>query len=346
MFRRALLLAVLALPTPVLAQHPEAAPTPPVEGEDFAVYDSSGRVASFADVLAAFDAADAVLVGEEHDDMIGHGVEAQLLYGAAERLGGDSGAEGRPVVLSLEMFERDVQYIVDEYLDDLITEDQFLKSTRPWDDYEQRYRPLIEFSKSHGVAVVAANAPRRYVNRVTRLGAESLDALSSEAKRFLPPLPYPQASETMAAQWNALMSDMRDEMRAQADSAAADAAESGAASTEDEPATQPAPSGPNHSMGNALQSQALWDAAMGNAVTTALDRMPSALVIHMAGSFHVERGTGIIERVAGYRPGTRVTTVVMTTAENVLTWDEEEHGGLGDFVILTKKAPETAAEGG
>ena len=47
------------------------------------------------------------------------------------------------------------------------------------------------------------------------------------------------------------------------------------------------------------------------------------------------RGTGIPERIADYRPGTRVTTVVIATAEDVDAWDEAEHAGLGDFVVLT-----------
>ena len=44
------------------------------------------------------------------------------------------------------------------------------------------------------IPVLAANAPRRYVNRVSRLGPESLEALSGAAESWLPPLPYPPAS--------------------------------------------------------------------------------------------------------------------------------------------------------
>jgi uncharacterized iron-regulated protein len=84
-----------------------------------------------------------------------------------------------------------------------------------------------------------------------------------------------------------------------------------------------------------LEAQALWDAAMGHAITTALTREPSALVVHMAGAFHVAHGTGIPERVEGYRPGTRVTSVVMREAEDVDAWRDDEHGDLADFVVLT-----------
>lgn len=330
------------------AQHPQVAPSPVVEGVDFRVYDARGRTRSFADVLAALDRADAVLVGETHDDVVGHGVEAQLLVRAAERMGavGEGTAVGRPVVLSLEMFERDVQYIVDEYLAGLITEDQFKRSSRPWDRYDTDYRPMVEFARAHGLPVVAANAPRRYVNRVSRLGAGALAPLSAEAKAFLPPLPFPGPSAAYTAKWNALMDEMMAAMRAQRDSAAAtaraaagDTAAAEPSAPAQAPAREPGQAPADHGMGNALQAQALWDAAMGHAVAAALDEHSEGLVIHYVGSFHVEKGTGVPERVRDYRPRTRILNVVLKPAGDVYAWDDKAHRDLGDFVILTLRPP-------
>jgi uncharacterized iron-regulated protein len=347
----------LLAPADARAQHPRVDSTRRVvEGADFRVYDGTGRSRSFAEVVASMADAEAVLVGETHDDAVGHGVEAQLLIRAAQRVGalGDTAAEARQVVLSMEMFERDVQYIVDEYMHGLITEDQFQKSARPWDRYDTDYRPMVEFARAHDLPVVAANAPRRYVNRVGRLGPGSLYALSDLARSFLPPLPYPGPSEAYTAQWNALMADMMREAR---DTAAADStavadtagpAETAIPEPQATPAEEPgaeAPPPPVHDLGNALQAQALWDAAMGEAVARALQVHLGALVIHYAGSFHVERGTGIPERVADYRPGTRLLTIVLQPAEDIDAWKKDEHEGLGDFVILTHK-PAEAADGG
>ncbi|EIE26719.1 hypothetical protein COCSUDRAFT_59236 [Coccomyxa subellipsoidea C-169] len=61
---------------------------------------------------------DVVLLGETHDDRIAHLLQLQLLRGAQQQ----SSRTGRPVALSLEMFERDVQGIMDDYLSGLITE--------------------------------------------------------------------------------------------------------------------------------------------------------------------------------------------------------------------------------
>lgn len=319
----ALVAGAVLLPSPARAQHPSMDSTDVVtEGRDFRVYDGKGHSKSFAEVVAAMAKADAVLVGETHDDVVGHGVEDQIFMRGAQRVGavGDQADGHRLAILSMEMFERDVQYIVDEYLQDLITEDQFLKSSRPWDRYNTDYRPMVEFAKAHDLPVVAANAPRRYVNRVSRLGPASLDALSALAKSYLPALPYPGPSKEYTAQWNALMADMMGGMQAP-------------------------PSQPSHDMSNALQAQALWDAAMGGAVADALNAHPGALVVHYAGSFHVQKYTGIPERVRDYRPGTKILTVVMEPAEDIDGWTDDEHKGLGDFVILTKK-PTTTADSG
>ncbi len=122
-----------------------------MEGTDFRVYDGEGGARSFADVVAAIADAEAVLVGETHDDAVGHGVETQILVRGAQRVGAVSqgGGPSRTVILSLEMFERDVQYVLDEYLAGLITEDQFKRSARPWDRYDTDYRPMVEFARAH-----------------------------------------------------------------------------------------------------------------------------------------------------------------------------------------------------
>ena len=179
----ALVAAAAAIPAVGGAQVADTAAVP-VDGVDFAVYDRAGRRVSLDEVVAAAGRAEVLLVGEEHDDMVAHALEAELYRRAIDAYGAVRGVPGRAIVLSLEMFERDVQYILDEYLHGLVTEDHFLRSARPWDDYEARYRALVESARAHEQPVVAANAPRRYVNRVTREGPESLAALSDQAKRF------------------------------------------------------------------------------------------------------------------------------------------------------------------
>lgn len=323
-------LSYLAAALPAAAQGP---PPIVVEGEDFAVY-ADGRASSFAEVLAALDEVDVVLVGEEHDDMVGHGVELELLMRLVERYGPSNGVRPpRPVTLSMEMFETDVQHVVDEYLDGLITEDHFKASSRPWPDYELRYRPLVEFARREGVPLLAANAPRRYVNRVSRLGPDGLNDLPEHALATLPPLPTPGPSAAYRAEWDALMTPAAHtaEGEAGADSADAPAHPTGEGTAD---ATE-SPYGDG--MRYALDAQALWDAGMSHSIAGVLDRYPWTLVLHLVGSFHVRNGTGIPEVLPGYRPGTRAVTVVMVPDHDIHVASLEERAGLADFVILTRE---------
>ncbi len=305
------------LAAPLAAQHVEAAAAGPEEGIDYRVYRWDGTPARVANIVGAAAVSDALLLGEEHDDMVAHGLQTSILQSVLgdERVGG----AGRTVVLSLEMFERDVQYVLDEYLEGLVSETHFLRSARPWDEYRARYRPVVEVARTEGAPVIAANAPRRYVNLVTREGPDALDSLSDLARSYLPPLPYPGPSEAYRTQWEEIMSGAMQHV----DGSSAPSGDDGASS---------------HGPGpNAIHAQALWDASMGHAIATALVDHLGSLVVHLAGSFHVARGTGIPERIADYRPGTRVTTVVMTKVADVDRWSEEDHRALADFVVLTRE---------
>ena len=346
-----------------------AAPADTVEGVHYVVYRSDGTPAQFADIVAAARNADALLIGETHDDPIAHALEFEFLKAMNETV--DS---NRSVTLSLEMFESDVQDIINEYLDDYISERHFKNSARPWGNYDTDYRPSVEYARENGLAVIAANAPRRYVSRVTSHGAESLSDLPASAKAYLPPLPYALASVPYREQWNALMAESMAEMQAAMDSMktaesdpdpAMDPAMDPAVDPAVDPAADPeqysaedssedanaaalpdssavsAAAQPMHGspegMSNALDSQSLWDASMAYSIASALLDSPGTLVVHFAGGFHVETGTGIPEHLERYRPGTRKVIVAIRPHDSIREFDHDEFAGLGDFVILTDK---------
>jgi uncharacterized iron-regulated protein len=94
-----------------------------------------------------------IFLGEEHESRASHQAELTILKGLVKR---DSN-----LILALEMFERDVQEILNAYLKGELPEKKFLKQSRPWPNYPKDYRPLIEFAKKKGIQVIAANIPRR-----------------------------------------------------------------------------------------------------------------------------------------------------------------------------------------
>lgn len=108
--------------------------------------------------------ADVVFLGEEHTNDTVHGLQFELTRALAER---------RPVVISMEQFERDVQGVLDRYLAGEIDEETFLAESRPWKNYDD-YRPAIELARERGLRVVAANAPRPLAAKVSKEGLESV----------------------------------------------------------------------------------------------------------------------------------------------------------------------------
>lgn len=265
---------------------------------NYRVFDKQGKAASLERVLDDIGKFDVVFLGEQHDDSVAHALQMRIFQTAHEKYGSN-----RKIVLSLEMFERDVQTIVNEYLKNQISETHFLAASRPWANYKTDYRPLVEYAKEKNLEVVAANAPRRYVNMVTRLGRGSLDALSPEANRWLAPLPYGEASESYAKKFNDLMGAMNDS----------------------------AIKSPNPM----LASQSLWDATMAFSIAEKLKADKNALVVHLNGSFHTENRLGTVEHLLKYKPNTKVLVITMRYEENFKNFDNSKHADLGDFVILT-----------
>lgn len=273
------------------------AQTPPITEANYRIYDAQGNPATLEKIVASFKEVDVVFLGENHDDQVAHFLQNVIFQKAFENYGTE-----RKVALSLEMFERDVQVVLDEYLQNLISENHFLLSSRPWGNYKTDYRPLVEFAKEKKLPVIAANAPRRYVNMVSRGGRASLEPLSKTAKNWLAPLPFNQASDAYAKKFRALMGSSAE-------------AQMG--------------------LNNILDSQSLWDATMAFWVSEYLKKTKNPLVVHLNGSFHTESRLGTPEHLLKYAKKAKFLVVTMRYDENFANFDKTKHAGLGDFVVLT-----------
>jgi uncharacterized iron-regulated protein len=285
-----------------------------VTDQNYRVFRGDGSPATVADIVASAKDAQVVFLGETHDDPVAHHLEAELWK---QLVGPES-------MLSLEMFETDVQAVVDEYLNGQITEEHLLSSGRAWRNYKADYRPLLELAKERKIRVIAANAPRRYVNRVGRMGKGSLDSLTGEAKRFLPPLPYAEASPEYAEKFNTFMEELKKEAAKR--TPPPDPAKSAEAKAPPDPPRDPRWQ---------LEAQSLWDASMAFSIAEALLRSPSARIVHVNGSFHTEKRLGILDHLSRYRPNTRSLVVTMRADKSFPNWNSEKLANVGDFVILT-----------
>ena len=175
-------------------------------------------------------------------------------------------------------------------------------SSRPWGNYKTDYRPLVELAKEKKLSVVAANAPRRYVNMVSRGGRDVLNVLSKTAKGWLPPLPFADPSPAYSAKFKALMGPSAE-------------AQMG--------------------IDKILMSQSLWDASMAFRVAEFLKANKNSLAVHLNGAFHTESRLSTVDHFLKYRPKAKALVVTMRYEEDFKTFDKTKSTDVGDFVILT-----------
>ncbi len=124
------------------------------------VIHSGDDVVTVAEMVETLREVEIVFIGEKHDDAFAHQWELYLW----QALGSDDRA------LALEMFETDVQPLLDTYLAGELSEEEFLAESRPWGNYPTDYAPMVEFARQSGYRVIAANVPRMYAAMVARGG--------------------------------------------------------------------------------------------------------------------------------------------------------------------------------
>ncbi|WP_316798278.1 ChaN family lipoprotein [Pedobacter frigidisoli] len=144
------------------------------------------KVVSLSEIIADMSKRDVLFFGEEHNDSVGHYLEAEIFKLLNQKY-------PNQIALSLEMFHTDIQPVIDEYLADAISEKNFIKEGRAWSNYSD-YKALIEYAKSSKLAVIGANAAARYSNAVTKGGLGALQSFPKSSLAFLPPVPIDTAS--------------------------------------------------------------------------------------------------------------------------------------------------------
>ncbi|RYG10744.1 MAG: hypothetical protein EOO07_21665, partial [Chitinophagaceae bacterium] len=119
--KRLILLALIIFPFFVQSQD---------ISQHYKVYDvKKQKTINLDDIVADMANANVLFFGEEHNDSIGHYLEVTLFKKLAV-------AYGNKVGLTLEMFHTDVQPVIDEYLAGMITEKNFIKEARAWNNYK------------------------------------------------------------------------------------------------------------------------------------------------------------------------------------------------------------------
>lgn len=270
------------------------------------VYDSRHkRFADFEVMLAEIARADIVLVGEQHDDRNTHRLELALLEGLMRRR--------TPITLSLEMFERDVQKALVDYEAGDISEEDFLKASRPWPRYATDYRPLVEFAAAHKWNIVAANVPRRIATEISKTGTGSLDKLAPEERALA------------AERFDCPKDDYRDRFVTEM-------------KEHPMPESEKMPAAAVEAMYDRFYlAQCVKDETMAESIVKAR-AAANAPVVHYTGAFHSDFGQGTSERVRRRLHDAKVVILTIIPVDNIDAVNPtKEDRKRADYIVYTTK---------
>ncbi|NPA71919.1 MAG: ChaN family lipoprotein [Gammaproteobacteria bacterium] len=143
---------------------------------------------------------DVIFIGEFHGNHASHLLEAHLLQALHQ--------QNTEITLSMEMFNRDQQALLDQYLDSEIGETFLINEAPAWQNYKGGYRPLIEYAKQNFIPVIAANASADIVRCIGRNGAGYLKKLSPHERRLIAATPF-KDNKRYRKKYMALMDTVR-----------------------------------------------------------------------------------------------------------------------------------------
>lgn len=283
------------------------------------VYDSRHkRYTDFEAMLLELAKRDVVFVGEQHDDPATHRLERAILEGLARRRS--------DIIVSLEMFERDTQTAMDNYLANRITEDQFLKDSRPWPRYQTDYRPLVELAKERQWPVLAGNIPRKYAARISREGVGAIDQLPATERQLIASLfqcPFDEYYDRFAE----VMSGHP---------VAPPNGQSGESESSDKKREREARQ--REMTERFYFAQCAKDETMAESIVRLAERPPSgstALIVHFNGAFHSDYGLGTAERVSRRLRRARTAVVSVVPLKSLDQIDHNQYRKRGDYILFT-----------
>ncbi len=268
------------------------------------IFAGDGGSASYLEVLDACARADVVIVGETHGHEAGLALAAELFE---DLLQGSQRA-----ALSMEFYERDQQVALDDYLKGVTDREQFEEAARRREGNDPAgHRRMIEAAREAGVAVIAANAPRRYVSLARQEGYGRLRTLTPEQQRLFV-IPWRMPEGRYREDFFALMGGMF------ADGSHGDS---------DVPVEERVEA--------IFRSQSLWDATMADSIARALGAHRP--IVHVVGRFHSDFGGGTVQLLQDLAPHARIVTLSMIdSGEEAVASLREEDIGRADFVIYAQ----------
>ncbi len=254
----------------------------------YTLFNKQGKKVSYDKFLNALEGADIILFGEIHDNALCHWLELQILKSL------EANKKGK-IVVGGEFFEADDQIIIDEYLKGYFSLSNFKDEAKTWNNFEQAYLPIIQFSKEKNLPFIATNIPRRYASMVAKKGVDSLQLLQREAFKWMVPLPF-EIDKNLPGY---------------------------------KQLNESAVHGHGFSLPFMVEAQAIKDATMAHFIN--LNRADK-IFFHINGSYHSDGYEGIYWYLKRKNPSSKIITISSREQKDLVTLNKENLN-IADFII-------------
>lgn len=236
---------------------------------DYLLLDSELQPNSLSKVVKSLKEVDVIFIGELHRHHAAHLLEMQALAALSRQ-------NKAPTILSMEMFTRDQQGILNSYMDGTIGEAYLINEAPVWNNYEGSYRPLVEYAKHNNIPIVAANAPSDIIRCIGRKGKIYYESLNAEDRKYIAKTPFadvPGYEEKFLSLMGVSHHSSKQLLR------------------------------------QSYLAQLTRDNTMAESILKALEQFPDSKVIHINGSFHSENHLGTAGALKRMNPDLRVKVI-------------------------------------
>ncbi|MDH5705554.1 MAG: ChaN family lipoprotein, partial [Candidatus Aminicenantes bacterium] len=137
-----------------------------------------GRPIPFSKMIAEMKDCDFVYVGETHDSLPMHEIQARIIQALYE--------QGRDLSVGLEMFPATGQDALNKWSLGILSKDEFIQESRwyvNWNFNFGFYEGIFMLTKENKIPVYALNAPREIITKIRMRG---WDGLTEEEKKIVP----------------------------------------------------------------------------------------------------------------------------------------------------------------
>jgi uncharacterized iron-regulated protein len=248
-----------------------------INAQDFKAYqfyDKKGKEIKTEKLVKELADYDIVFFGENHNSSINHWLQLKITEALFEKKNGQ-------ITLGAEMFERDNQSQLNQYLSGKFDAKTLKDSARLWNNFTTDYKPLVDFAKDKKLNFIATNIPRKYASQTSKEGLESLNNVSEKEKTYIAQLPIKVTLDTPGyPEMKAMMGDHADGTKVM----------------------------------NFISAQATKDATMAESILKNLQA--GKTFIHYNGNYHSKEFGGIYWYIKQKNPNLKMAIISVFESEN------------------------------